>query len=220
MIGYGIVFELTISRAILKSCAWRKAYEKLKKQQVIHRCQTTAVVSHNVFKVFLYSNIIIFMISPHISELSMFNVIQNLKKKNTLKILWNHNYNANPSRISPCCASRALLKFFLWLGKVFLFFCPEAADIFNGSLMSQRAKKRSLNFHQKEKPTSSKDVSITISKQFEQWMRFKKGEDFFKRLEREKKNLGSKYKIFLTKKPTERNKRLRKNVQTSMTVEK
>ena len=41
-------------------------------------------------------------------------------------------------------------------------------------------QKKSLNFLQKEKPTSSKDVSITISKQFEQWMRFKKGEDFFK----------------------------------------
>ena len=50
-------------------------------------------------------------------------------------------------------------------------------------------------------------------------MRFKKGEDFFK--ERERKNLGSKYEIFLTKKPTERNERLRrKNVQTFKTVEK
>ena len=181
MIGYGIVFELTISRAILKSCAWRKAYEKLKKQQVIHRCQTTAVVSHNVFKVFLYSNIIIFMISPHIFWAIDVQCNSKFEKKNTLKILWNHNYNANPSRISPWCASRALLKFFLWLGKVFPFFLPWSCRHFQWQSHEPACKKRSLNFLQKEKPTSSKDVSITISKQFEQWMRFKKGEDFFKR---------------------------------------
>lgn len=69
--------------------------------------------------------------------------------------------------LSVLCKACASKVFFYGLGK-FFFFCPEAADIFNGSLMSQRAKKKSLNFLQKEKPTSSKDVSITISKQFEQ----------------------------------------------------
>ena len=151
MIGFGIVFELTISRAILKSCAWRKAYEKLKKQQVIHRCQTTAVVSHNVFKVFLYSNIIIFMISPHIFWAIDVQCNSKFENKNTLKILSNHNYNANPSRISLCCASRVLLKFFLWLGKVFFFFFALKLQTFSMAVSWASVQKKVPQFSSKRK---------------------------------------------------------------------
>ena len=165
---------------------------------MIHRCETTAAKRHYVF---------IYVFNSHLNPPwfhNSFENFQSLKKIHINSLVKFHSYensNSNLKSISPYCVKLVLLKFFLWLGKVFLLFLPWSRH-FQWQSHEPACKKRSLNFLQKEKPTISKDVSITISKQFEQWMRFKKGEDFFKRLEREKKNLGSKYKIFLTKKRT------------------
>ena len=168
---------------ILKSCAWRKAYEKLREQQVIHRCQTAAFVRHFLFKIFFEVEFESFRLFQFITCLMKLRCPIELKVwKNSIKISWNSMSAKIPMRIQKvlsvlckACAS----KVFLWLGKVFLFL-PWSSRHFQWQSHEPACKKKSLNFLQKEKPTSSKDVSITISKQFEQWMRFKKGEDFFK----------------------------------------
>ena len=152
---------------ILKSCAWRKAYEKLREQQVIHRCQTAAFVRHFLFKIFFEVEFESFRLFQFITCLMKLRCPIELKVwKNSIKISWNSMSAKIPMRIqkvlSVLCKACASKVFFYGLGK-FFFFCPEAADIFNGSLMSQRAKKSPSIFFKKK----NRQVLKTCQSQFQ-----------------------------------------------------
>ena len=131
-------------------------------------------------------------------EVTMFHRMKSLKETSIVKFYGNKKSNAKSESILLCCIRLALLKFFLWLGKVFLFL-PWSSRHFQWQSHEPACKKSPSIFFKKK----NRQVLKTCQSQFQnnlnsEWD-FKKEKIFLKIKRARNGTYWSKYENFCPK---------------------